>query len=84
MYVNCLSGCFSIHHSLIMVPGCGTALRAEVACMLQWLARIGVLKESQDVALWRDWLLDGLFRQVAHLQPRTDNKQQVCVCVCWG
>eukprot|EP00983_Pelagomonas_calceolata_P091413 1157541-Pelagomonas_calceolata.AAC.3 len=30
-------------------PGCGTALRAEVACMVQWLARIRILLGTTDL-----------------------------------
>lgn len=69
----CACICVCIHwraapntKSVCFHTGCGTALRAEVAGMVQWLARIGVLREPNDIGVWRDWLLEGLFRQVAH------------------
>jgi hypothetical protein len=52
-------------------------MKAEVARMVQWLARARVLREPNDIALWRDWLLEGLFRQVANLQPASGAAQQV-------
>lgn len=57
--------------------------------MVQQLARMGVLIEAHDVSVWRDWLLDGLFKQVASLRgtlSQVRGPSAVCcdnVVVCW-